>query len=116
MFAPASSKRSKNSRSFGANSCDRLAMGASVCKRLVIASCRAVAPSGDRRTQALEFLRGDPVGVLGARELAVADLLRVRAHALDHGLADRRVLLDELRLEAGVDRQQVVQDEDLAVR
>src|SRR5918997_338849 len=116
MLEPASSNRSKNSRSLGANSWDRRAMAASLCKRLVSASGHAARPRANRGPEPFELLRRDPVAVLRAREGAVAHVLRVRPHAVDHRLADRRVLLDELRLEALVDRQQVVQDEYLAVR
>src|SRR5215217_7499507 len=116
MLEPASSKRSKNSRSFGANSWERRAMAASVWNGLVGASGHAAARGANGVPEPFELLRGDPVGVLRAREGAAAHLLGVRAHPADHRLADRRVLLDELRLEALVDRQQVVEDEHLAVR
>src|SRR5215217_3899962 len=116
MLEPASSNRSKNSRSLGAKSCDRRGMSASLWNRLVRASGDAARAPVDRAAQTFELLGRDPVAVLRTREGAAAHLLRVRAHAGDHGLADRRVLLDELRLEALVDRQQVVQHEHLAIR
>src|SRR3954453_11004310 len=124
MLAPASSKRSKNSRSFGANSWERLTMAGqgmeTTCWNRPAppgrASCGRLAPRSDGRAQPLELLGSYPIGMLRPGERTAADLFRVGAHALDHRLADRRVLLDELRLEAGVDGQQVVQDEHLAVR
>src|SRR5215218_1582116 len=116
MLVPASSNRSKNSRSFGAKSCDKRAMAASVWKRLEGASGHAAARRANGAPEAFQLLRRDAVGVLRTGEGAAAHLLGVRAHPAHHRLADRRVLLDELRLEALVDRQQVVEDEHLAVR
>src|ERR671917_549573 len=106
MLLPASSNRSKNSRSRGAKSWERRAIPASVCNRLVYASGNRARLPAHCGLQPVELLRGDAVGVLRAGERARADLLGVGRHAADHLLADRRVLLDELRLEAGVDRQQ----------
>src|SRR5215203_2359647 len=109
MLVPASSNRSKNSRSFGAKSWERRAMAASVWNGVVDASGHAAARGADDAPEPLELLRRDAVGVLGAREGAAAHLLGVRPHAAHHLLADRGVLLDELGLEALVDREQVVQ-------
>src|SRR5215208_1450664 len=89
---------------------------ASVWNGRTAASGHAAARGAHHAPEPLELLRGDPVGVLRPGEGAAAHLLRVGAHAPHHLLADGRVLLDELRLEALVDREQVVQDEHLAVR
>ena len=73
MFAPASSNRSKNSRSFGANSLDSCTMArecscdpAVNCERLVYARWRSCSCS----LQPLQLLRRDPVRVLRARGTA----------------------------------------------
>src|SRR3954453_14008186 len=116
MLEPASSNKSKNSRSLGANSWDRRAMTASVCKGLGSASGHAAARRANGAPEPFELLRGDAVGVLGTGEDAATHLLGVRPHPAHHLLADRRVLLDELRLEALVDREQVVEHHHLAVR
>jgi len=61
------------------------------------------------------FIRLDAVDVLGAREVAGADLGRIAAKAIDHRPAHLGVALDELRGPALMDTEQVVEDEHLAV-
>src|SRR4051794_41570904 len=65
----------------------------------------------------LELVLRDRVGVLLlVREGAGADLIRVRAHALQGLSADVGEALDELRGAYVVDTEQVVQHEHLAIR
>src|SRR3954451_2800044 len=115
MFAPASSNRSKNSRSRGAHSWDRRAMAASVGVNLLSGAARARALRRELLAQALELLGGDPVGVLGPGETARAYVLGVGLDAAHHRLLEVRVPLDELRPVPVVDAQQVVVDQHLAV-
>src|SRR5215208_4661236 len=112
MFAPASSNRSKNSRSLGANSLESCTMGreCSWPTRL-----RALALA-QLLLEPRQLLGRDPVGVLGRRERARADVLDIGAHPAQHLAAHVRVGLDELRLEAAVDAEHVVQHEHLPVR
>ena len=67
------------------------------------------------RAQPVELLRRDAVGVLGRGEPTRAHVLRVGRHAAQHLALHVGVLLDELRLVAVVDAEQVVQHEHLAV-
>src|SRR3954471_6762779 len=116
MLDPASSNRSKNSRSRGAKSWERRGMAPVYDPRWSSRSGHGAAASPDRRLEALELLGRDAVGVLRTGEAAPAHLLGVGADAAHHLLADRGELLDELGLEALVDGEQVVQNEHLAVR
>src|SRR5829696_2344940 len=116
MLRPASSNRSKNSRSRGAKSRESPAMaGQSSCERGAKAALdvRLLLEHG---LEALHLLRGHAVGVLRTGEGAGPHVLGVGPHGVDHRLAHLRVALDELRLEGVVDAEQVVVDEDLAVR
>src|SRR5439155_17809569 len=102
--------RSKNSRSFGANSWASRAIARQSMGRVDGPSGgRRDALRGHQRLQALELLGRDPVRVLRPGETAGPDLLGVGLHAADHLLLDLGEALDELRLEAVMDRQQVVQ-------
>src|SRR5215211_1156205 len=108
MLRPASSNRSKNSRSRGAKRRESPAIPG-VYGRTRRLGVRLPA---DHLLEALHLLRGDAVGVLGAREGARADLFGVGGDRADHLPAQLRIALDELRLERVVDAQQVVVHED----
>src|SRR3954451_963856 len=112
-LAAASSKRSKNSRSFGAKTCASRAMSARDGRRE--RGVKAASTSGDGPPEAGELVGGHRVAVLRARVAAAPDVVREGGDARDHLVLEVRVALDELRPEALPDAEQVVEDEHLPV-
>src|SRR4051794_10760894 len=112
-LAAASSKRSKNSRSFGAKTWASRAMSARDGRRE--RGVKALSTSGHSPPEAGELLRRHRVAVLGARVPAAPHVVGEGRDAGDHLVLEVRVALDELRAEPLADAEQVVEDEHLPV-